>query len=161
MHYSIEVCEAKHVAGLSAVTSNQLEMSGQGVIGSMWNRFWSPEHQNIVNPWMLQSPIIALYSDYTAGVNGPYQFTLGFDVTHTNEPYPANWVEKRIPTAKYIKFETAQGRMQDVVVQAWQYIWKWFEEHSYERTYTGDFELYDKRCSDSEQAVVDIYVAIK
>ena len=42
---------------------------------------------------------------------------------------------------------------------AWIDIWKWFETSGVERTYTGDFELYDERCVDPDQAVVDIYIS--
>ncbi|MFC5589573.1 hypothetical protein ACFPRA_11775 [Sporosarcina soli] len=40
-------------------------------------------------------------------------------------------------------------------------MWRWFEQEEVECTYTGDFEVYDERCLDPQNAQVDIYIAIK
>ncbi len=70
-------------------------------------------------------------------------------------------VVKTIPAAKYLVFTSEKGSMPDIVIKAWQDIWAWFASSEIERAYTGDFESYDERCANPQEAQVDIYIAIK
>ena len=47
------------------------------------------------------------------------------------------------------------------VIEAWQNIWK-MKPHDFagNRTYIADFELYDQRSCDPNNAAVDIYIGI-
>ncbi|MCH3965207.1 MAG: GyrI-like domain-containing protein [Clostridium sp.] len=69
---------------------------------------------------------------------------------------PKSMVSKVIPSSKYCVI-TARGKMPDSIRKVWEYVWK----GDIERTYTGDFEFYDKRYDGSENSEVDIYVAVK
>ena len=52
--------------------------------------------------------------------------------------------------------------MPDVVINAWQKIWKMTsEDFGGNRAYISDFEVYDQRASDSANASLDIYIGIK
>ncbi|KZL91063.1 GyrI-like domain-containing protein [Clostridium magnum] len=65
-------------------------------------------------------------------------------------------VSKVIPASKYYVV-TAKGKMPQKIGEAWAHIWN----SGISRTYKGDFELYDERYNDTENAEVDIYVSIK
>jgi predicted transcriptional regulator YdeE len=47
------------------------------------------------------------------------------------------------------------------VPQAWQAIFKLEAEKKIQRTYKTDFELYDQRSQDPQNAQVDLYVGLK
>ena len=66
-----------------------------------------------------------------------------------------------IPESTYMVFTTKKGPVYDVVLQAWEYIWQYFQESPEKRTFTGDYELYDNRNFDPSNAEVQIYIAIQ
>jgi predicted transcriptional regulator YdeE len=47
------------------------------------------------------------------------------------------------------------------VPQAWQAIFKLEDEKKLHRAYQADFEIYDQRSQDPENAQVDLYIGIK
>ena len=52
--------------------------------------------------------------------------------------------------------------MPGIVVEAWQKIWQMSDsELGGVRSYIADFEIYDERAFDPQNAVVDIYIGIK
>ena len=56
----------------------------------------------------------------------------------------------------------AEGKMPDVVINAWQQIWKMTsEDFEGNRTYISDFEVYDQRANDPANTSLDIYIGIK
>ncbi|UZM99006.1 GyrI-like domain-containing protein [Lysinibacillus sp. MHQ-1] len=104
--------------------------------------------------------VYGLYSDYETDVNGNYAITIGVEASKMNDASP-EWVIKTIPAAKYLVFTSHKGKMPEIVIQTWQEIWAWFANSKVERTYTGDFELYDERCANPQEAQVEVYIAIK
>ncbi|GLC89906.1 effector binding domain-containing protein [Lysinibacillus piscis] len=151
--------EAFYVAGITARTSNVDEQSAEGKIPALWTAFYEQgigqKLQNTVNP-----TIYGLYSDYESDVNGLYDITLGLEVPASLE-VPQDMVMKLVPASKYMVFTSERGAIHDVVIKTWQVIWAWFEHSTIARAYTGDFELYDERCSNPQDAQVAIYIAIK
>ncbi|MCM3240114.1 effector binding domain-containing protein [Heyndrickxia oleronia] len=146
--------------GINTRTMNAIEVTPEGVIPSMWEKYYTGEIAaqipNQVNP----QHTIALYSNYESDVSSEYDFSIGTEVEEPNQS-SNDFVIKTIPASNYAVFTTNQGKFTEIVPMAWIDIWKWFETSGVERTYTGDFELYDERCVDPDQAVVDIYIAIK
>jgi hypothetical protein len=56
-----------------------------------------------------------------------------------------------IPKQEYAKFTTKPAHMPDVIVNAWQGIWKMTPEKlGGKRSYQTDFEIYDERASDHQ-----------
>lgn len=152
--------ESFQIIGISAQTSNANEMTAQAKIPQLWDHFYQ---QNISGQIAERknNNIYGLYSDYETDVNGDYAVTLGVEVSSNDDETPAGLVVKTMPTAKYLVFTSEKGSLPEVVIQAWQEIWTWFANATVERTYTGDFELYDERCANPQEAQVDIYIAIK
>lgn len=137
--------------GFSVETSNQAEMSGEGVIPGLWEKFYSggaPSH----------SPTIALYTNYESDENGTYTFAIGHKLSE-DSTVPKGMKEFTVPNSNYVVFTTRKGPVQEVVVEAWQEIWEWSKEN--ERTFTADFEVYDERTQDPNNSQVDIYIAVK
>ena len=104
--------------------------------------------------------MLSLYSDYESDENGEYSLTLGHEVSGGDD-VPEGLSVKTLPSATYAVLTTERGALPGVVIEAWQRIWRMSpEELGGKRTYTGDFELYDERAQNPEDAVVDIYIAI-
>ncbi|MEK5233264.1 effector binding domain-containing protein [Lysinibacillus sp. FSL K6-0232] len=150
---------AFYIMGIAEETSNAQEITAQAKISQLWTDFYQ---QNIIGQIANRhnATIYGLYSDYATDVNGDYTITLGVEVSNTNEA-PAGMVLKTIPAAKYAVFTSQTGTIPEIVIQTWQDIWAWFASAEVERTYTGDFEVYDERCTNPQKAQVDIYIAIK
>lgn len=151
--------ESFQIVGISARTSNANEMTAQAKIPQLWSNFYQ---QNVVGQVAnaVNQVTYGLYSDYETDVNGEYAITLGLEVLATDE-IPEGMVVKTVPAAKYLVFTSDKGPFEEVVVKAWQDVWAWFASSGVERTYTGDFEMYDERCANPQEAQVDIYIAVK
>jgi predicted transcriptional regulator YdeE len=63
--------------------------------------------------------------------------------------------KRKIPAQTYAVF-TAKGQMPDEVLAIWSMVWL----SDLPRTYSFDFEVYDKRFTNPKQKEVDICVAI-
>ena len=69
-------------------------------------------------------------------------------------------VTKIIPEAEYAVF-TAIGKMPDSIQNTTKYIHReWLPKSKYQHAGSPEFELYDERSGDGENAEVDIYVPI-
>jgi len=151
--------ESFQIVGISARTSNANEITAQAKIPQLWSDFYQ---QNVVGQIAnaVNHVTYGLYSDYETDVNGEYSITLGVEVLAADE-IPEGMFVKTMPAAKYLVFTSDKGPFEEVVVKAWQDVWAWFASSGVERTYTGDFEMYDERCANPQEAQVDIYIAIK
>lgn len=146
--------------GISVRTTNANEMTTDAKIARLWERYYGQKiYEEIPN--LSNTPVTyGLYSDYVEGVNGEYSITAGLEVSNPSE-FSEEFVVKTIPAATYLVFTSEKGPISEIVIELWQKIWHWFEQQDIKRTYTGDFELYDKRCENPQDAQVDIYIAIQ
>ncbi|MBW7477634.1 GyrI-like domain-containing protein [Paenibacillus oenotherae] len=149
------------LAGVGARTDNQCEAGPEGCIPELWQRFMEAGLSQLPGT---QEPryTYVLYTDYESDVNGAYTVLIG----HEWEGEPpvvdkVGWTTAALPESRYIVFKASGGPVQQVVIEAWQYIWAWFESSPHVRTYSGDFERYDMAGFNPEQAVVEIYLAIQ
>jgi predicted transcriptional regulator YdeE len=143
--------------GISARTSNQAEMNGEGVIPSQWENFYKNQVLHSI-PNKKNSAIIALYTNYESDETGTYTFALGAEVTES-QIIPNGMDKIEIPSCNYIVFTTRKGPVQEVVIETWQEIWKWSRNN--ERAFISDFEVYDERATDPKNSQVDIYISVK
>ncbi|CAH0344723.1 GyrI-like domain-containing protein [Bacillus sp. CECT 9360] len=143
--------------GRAVKTTNEAEMKGEGVIPALWESFynqnWLETTQNKKN-----KTVLAAYTDYESDENGSYSFVIGAEVM-SSDAVPAEMNEFEIPENEYIVFTTRKGPIQEIVVEAWQYIWEWSKNNK--RAFLTDFEVYDERCADPENSQVDIYISLK
>jgi predicted transcriptional regulator YdeE len=148
------------VIGISARTTNAKEMTADGIIGKQWGRLMQ-EGLLARIPNKADQNIVAVYTDYASDHNGEYTYVLGARVT-SDVDVPAGMVAKRVPAGPYAMFTTEKGAPQKVVPETWIRI------NSLPRTaaggdrqYRADFEIYDERARDPQNAQVDVYIGIK
>ncbi|MEK4665097.1 zinc ribbon domain-containing protein [Priestia sp. FSL H7-0729] len=144
---------SKRLAGLSARTTNAIEMSGQGSIGALWGRYFASEYIPAA-----EAARYGCYTDYEDGIVGEYTILIGHEVGE-NELLPEGFDEVQLPPATYAVFTSRTGPMVEVVSEVWEAVWAW--SHQSDRTFTGDFEYYDGRSLDPEHTQVDVYIAVK
>jgi len=124
------------VVGIEARTSNQREMSPEGIIPLVWARI-----MQATIPHRADNDLVALYTDYESDHNGAYTFILGAKVCEVGELHEG-MVVKQVPGAAYTIYDVPPGPPQTVVARTWQKIWT---DETLNRAFTTDFELYTDR----------------
>lgn len=161
MNTNVMVKPAIEIAGVSVRTTNEQETGPNGQLSMLWNTYFQSgiaERIQASNPHL----IYALYTHYESDASGAYTVILGHEMGDQHNPQALEGLAHTvIPEAQYMIFRTKRGPVFEVVAGAWQQIWSFFEDSSVERTYSGDFELYDSREFDPNDAEIDIYIAIK
>ena len=147
------------VVGIVARTTNAKEMSGEGIIGSQWGKFYKDGILDKI-PDKVDSTIYAVYTVYESDRNGEYDFVIGAKVSSA-PVIPPGMVARKIPKGRYAVVMTASGPVQQVVPQAWKEVWDLEDNKQIRRAYKADFEVYDQRSRDPQNSQVDLYIGIK
>jgi len=148
------------VIGIAERTTNAKEMSGEGVIGKQWGRFFQ---DNVLAriPNKADATIIAVVTDYASDKDGEYTHMIGARVTSTAD-VPSGMVAKKVPAGKYAIFTSEKGPVAQVVVGTWKTIWAQPKTApGGDRAYKADYEVYDERAMDPQNAQMDVHVEIK
>ncbi len=148
--------------GLTARTNNKNEMNPQTAkIGELVGRFWSQNIASQISNRKNPGVTLSVYTEYVSNEHGDYTYFIGEEV-ESFENMPLGLKKLTIPATKYQKFTTSTGKMPDVVINAWQQIWKMSaSDFEGDRAYVADFEVYDQRAVDPANTSVDIYIGIK
>ncbi|AWN75721.1 TPA: GyrI-like domain-containing protein [Legionella anisa] len=148
--------------GLTARTNNKNEMNPQtSKIGELAGRFWSQNIANQIPHRENPGVTLSVYAEYESNEHGDYTYFIGEEVS-SFENMPAGLQRLTIPASKYQRFTTSSGTMPEVVINAWQQIWKMTsDDFEGERAYFADFEVYDQRAVDPAHTILDIYIGIK
>lgn len=102
------------------------------------------------------------YTNYESDYTGAYTYFIGEEVSSFESSLPEGFQILTIPKQQYVKFTTSPAPMPDVIINAWQYIWKKSQEElGGKRSYQTDFEIYDERASDHQNIILDLYVGIE
>lgn len=147
------------VIGIATRTSNAKESGGDGVIPQQWQKFFSEGIPAKIND-KISPNFYAVYADYASDHNGDYTYVVGVSVKDGTVP-PDGLIVKRIPAGKYAVFTTGKGPFAKIVPETWQKINTLADEGKLKRAYQADFESYDQRAHDPQNAQVDIYVGVK
>ncbi len=147
------------VIGIEAGTTNAKEATADGTIPKQWQKFFQ-EGILAKIPNRAGSNIYALYTDYASDRNGEYSFVIGAMVKNGTAA-PDGMVAKQVPGGRFAVITSEQGPLPKVVPLAWQAVWKMEDDGQLKRSYQTDFEIYDKRSQDPQNAQVDIYVGLK
>ncbi len=147
------------VIGIAVRTTNKAEFEGNGLIAELWQHFFAEQVYAKV-PHRADNNIMALYTEYAGNKDDMYTVILGVRVTKVEE-IPMGMVAHHVPAQDYAIFTSQKGQMPTVVVDTWQKIWSQENSGILKRAYHTDYELYDERSSDPQNAQVDIYIGIK
>lgn len=133
-------------------TTNQNNQSSTDC-GILWQQF---EKENIIEqiPHRLSDTIYAVYYDYEFTPQEKFRYFIGCQI-EKNGPVPEKLDTLWIPAQDY-QIIKAQGKMTDCLVKAWKNIWT----TKIPRKFGFDFEVYDERSHNWNDAEVDIYLSV-
>lgn len=150
------------LVGVTIRTNNKNEMNPQlakigELVGRYRNENIAKQIPNRKNPGITFS----VFTEYASDEHGDYTYFIGEEVD-SFESSSSELKQLTIPSARYQKFTTPIGKMPEVVIHAWQEIWK-MSAHDFggERAYKADFEIYDQRAIDPFNTSLDIFIGIK
>ena len=129
------------------------------MIPRQWEKFFQEGILEKI-PNKIGANIYAVYSDYASDHNGEYSYLIGAMVREGSLP-PPGMVAKNVSGGRFAVLASEKGPLPKVVPQAWQTIFKLEDEKKIQRTYKTDFEIYDRRSEDPQNAQVDLYVGMK
>lgn len=149
------------LVGIKVRTSNKAEMNpGTGKISASMGRYFQEKLADKIMDRKNPATTLAVYTEYETDEHGDYSYFLGEEVNSFADIHP-ELTFLFISEARYVKFTTEYGKMPEVVIQAWQQIWKTStQDLGGKRAYRADFELYDKRALDPSKSALDIYIGI-
>lgn len=158
----IQLPEMKLI-GLTTRTNNKNEMVNETAkIGKLASLYWGNQQANNIKHRSKPGVTYAIYTDFENHEYGDYTYFIGETVDSFESQDLAHFKKITVPASTYQKFTTTPGKMPDVVISAWQAIWKMKEgDFGGKRKYVADFEIYDDRVSDQNNAIVDIYIGIE
>jgi predicted transcriptional regulator YdeE len=144
-----------HLIGLS-LKGNTSNENGQSAIdcGSLWQKFEKGNYFEKI-PGKLGNEIYAVYHNYEGDHTKPFSYFIGCKVKNDTE-VPADLDKLIVPGGRYEKI-IAKGKMPDCIAQSWKEIWN----SGLERAYNTDFEVYDERSKDWNNAEADIFISLK
>ncbi|MEJ0106524.1 MAG: GyrI-like domain-containing protein [Bacteroidota bacterium] len=139
-----------------ALKTKTWNANGQSAIdcGSLWQQFEKGNYADKI-PGKLGDDIIAVYHNYEGDHTQPFSYFIGCRVA-AGSAMPEGMDSLTIEKATYQQF-IAKGKMPDCVGNTWREIWK----TNIDRAYIADFEVYDERSKDWNDALVDIFIGVK
>jgi len=139
-----------------ALKTKTTNANGQSAIdcGSLWQQFEKGNYADKI-PGKLDNEIIAVYHSYDGDHTQPFSYFIGCRVA-AGSTAPAGVDSLTIAKGTYQKF-IAKGKMPGCIANTWREIWR----TGIPRAYTADFEIYDERSKDWNDAVVEIFIAVK
>ena len=144
-----------NIVGITLKTSNfDPELANK--MQNLWNKFIS---ENIATqiPNKIDDSIYCVYTEYDGDYTKPYTVLLGCNVNDL-ETIPTGLSGYNFVGGVYNKHIAKGNILHGVVYNKWQDIWKIDDSN---RAYIADFEVYDSKSHDIENAEVDIYVGLK
>lgn len=151
LKHTIRKAPARTVVGIACRTSNA---EAPDTIPACWQEFLQKNAPARI-PHRVNPPVMyAVYSDYEKDWAKPYTYLLGCGVTRADK-VPEGMEACHIPEQTYAVFR-AKGRMPDEISAVWANVWI----SDLPRTYTYDFELYDRRFTRPVAKEADVYVAV-
>ena len=138
---------------LPGKTTNE---NGQSAIdcGSLWQKFEDGKYAEKI-PGRLSDEIFAVYHQFEGDHTRPFSYFIGCKVG-TGTQTPEGLDSLAVPAGKYQKI-ISSGKMPDCMVNTWKDIWN----SDIRRAYQSDFEVYDSRSWDWNNAQVDIFISIE
>jgi len=149
------------IVGIEVRTSGENEISGEGVIGDLWQKFYQDRVADKI-PNRADDNLYAIYTGYARDRMGAYTVLIGVKVKDTS-PAPVGLVLKTIPAGRYAVLTSEKGPGASVIPSAWQKIWALEDKDELggKRAYKTDFEVYDGHNTDPNNQQADLYIGLK
>lgn len=147
------------VVGIFTRTTNADEMAGAARLAEVWGRFVSQDLGSKI-PGRVDNNLLGVYFDYESDANGAYSFILGARVV-PGAIAPDGFKKISVPSQSYVKLSSPVGTIPKIVLEAWQTIWNMSDNSKIDRAYTFDFEEYDHRSMNPQEAQMDLFISIK
>ncbi|MGO9938905.1 MAG: GyrI-like domain-containing protein [Terracidiphilus sp.] len=148
-----------YVAGFLVRTNNAAEASGESKIGPLWQRFMQEKLVDQI-PNRTDAAFTVVYSNYASDETGAYDYLLGARVSSIDH-LPAGMSWRKVEPATYVVILTERGPMPGVLQAAWDRIWHMAPgELGGKRAFLTDYEIYDKRTVDPQNAQVEIHIGL-
>jgi predicted transcriptional regulator YdeE len=142
------------VIGISIRTTNENGQSAND-IPALWEKFMSEALIEKI-PNRVNDTLYCIYTNYEKDHTKPYTTILGCQVENLNE-IPEGMIGKTFEEANYQKFTAKGNLMQGAVFNEWTRIWN----AEIPRTFIADFEVYDEKSHNPEDAEVEIFIGVK
>ena len=142
------------IVGIKTRTTN--DGSAATDIPALWNRLMTENiAAKIENK--IDGTIYCLYTGYEGDHTKPYDVILGYRVSDISS-VPSDFTHLHVPASKTSKF-TAKGSLVkgEAVINTWMQIWS----ADLNRSFSVDYEVYDERSADMNNAEVDIFISLK
>lgn len=141
--------------GLALKTKTTNE-NGQSAIdcGSLWQQFEKGNSEEKI-PGKLSNELFAVYHNYEGDHTKPFSYFIGCKVKNDTQ-VPDGLDGLIIPNDVYEKL-IAKGKMPDCVADTWKEIWR----SNPPRAHDTDFEVYDEKSKDWNDAEVAIFISVK
>jgi len=148
--------------GITARTNNTNEMvSTQAKIGSTMQRYFHDQLPNKIPHRKKPAKTFCVYTNYESDFTGDYTYFIGEEVTSFARRTSNEFQTLIINPQTYAKFTTQPGALPNVVIEGWQKIWQMsVQDFGQPRRYHADFEVYDERATNPNNAIVDIYIGL-
>ena len=156
MEHTIISKESFHIIGVELKTTTH---DGKNLveIPQFWEKVLEEGQIEKIPDKKFHDTVLGICMDFEP--SSRFSYIIGSEVTST-ENTPEDMVCRTIPAGKFAVF-TARGKMPDSIQETFKYIYQeWLPNSEYQRANSADFELYDERCHDPENAQVDIYIPI-
>ncbi len=137
---------------LNHKTTNE---GGQSSIdcGNLWQEFEKGGYYDKI-PKKKSHAVHAVYYGYEGDHTQPFSYFIGCPV-EDEAVAPEGMDTFMLHGGKFEKF-VASGKIPGCIGDAWREIW----QSKINRAYDADFEVYDERSKDWEDAEVDIYISV-
>ncbi|MET4082076.1 putative transcriptional regulator YdeE [Pedobacter sp. UYP30] len=145
--------ESFQVIGISIRTTNEDNQAAKD-IPALWSKFMSEQVLKKI-PNKVSDAIYCMYTDYEKDHTMPYTVILGCKVS-TLDTLPDGLISKNIPEASYSSFIAKGNLQQNIVYNKWIEIWN----TELPRLFSTDFEIYGEKAQNSNDAEVEILIAI-
>lgn len=142
------------VIGIAVRTTNENGQSSND-IPALWGKFMSEGILGKI-PNKTDDSLYCIYTDYEKDHTKPYTTILGCKVENL-ENIPSGMVGRIFEEANYEEFTAKGNLMQGAVFNEWMKIWN----SEIPRTFVADFEIYDEKSHNPENAEVSIFVGVK
>ncbi|WP_223701821.1 AraC family transcriptional regulator [Sutcliffiella deserti] len=150
-----------HFIGYELKTRN-IEGQNNKDIPAFWQLYLQKSlYENIPNPLNCKEEL-GICTDFSPET-GEFTYLIGMEVAE-GTPAPEGLVYRSFPETEYAVFTTPKSddaTFSASIQSTWNYVFtEWFPKSGYEHAGGLDLELYDERCHEPENKVMDIYIPV-